>query len=126
MTLASRLVFVALLSTSVLLLGCGDESSDGHSHGGEEHSHSAAQTTEEHGHGSGTVTTVWSERVEIFAEHPAMIAGQESAPWAVHVTRLDGYRPLTKGTLTLRFRRPDPASLRPSPRFRRQGPFGSS
>ena len=110
MALSSRLVFVALLSTSVLLLGCGDESSDGHSHGGDEHSHSAAQTTEEHGHGSGIVTTVWSERVEIFAEHSAMIAGQESAPWAVHVTRLDGYRPLTEGTLTLRFRRPDGAA----------------
>jgi RND family efflux transporter MFP subunit len=110
MTLASRLVFVALLSTSVLLLGCGDESSDGHSHGGDEHSHSAAQTTEVHGQGSGIVTTVWSERLEIFAEHPAMIAGQESAPWAVHVTWLNGYRPLTEGTLTLRFRRPDGAA----------------
>jgi RND family efflux transporter MFP subunit len=53
---------------------------------------------------------VWSERVEIFTEHPAMVAGQESTPWAVHVTRLDGSRPLTEGTLTLRFRRPDGAA----------------
>jgi len=39
-----------------------------------------------------------------------MVAGQESAPWAVHVTRLGEYRPLTEGTLTLRFRRPDGAA----------------
>ena len=110
MTRSSRLAFVALLSISVSVLGCGDESSDGHSHAGDEHSHSAAQTTEEHGHGSGIVTTVWSEDVEIFAEHPAMIAGQESAPWAIHVTRIDDYHPLTEGTLTLRFRRPDGAA----------------
>ena len=110
MTLASRLAFVALLSTSVLLVGCGDESSDGHSHGGDEHSHSATQTAEEHDHGSGVTMTVWSERVEIFAEYPTMVAGETSAPWAVHVTRLNGSRPLTEGVLTLRFRRPDGAA----------------
>mgnify|MGYP006280297227 FL=1 len=110
MTLVLRFAFAALLGASVLLVGCGDTASDGHSHGEDEHSHSAAQTPEEHGHGSGIVTTVWSERVEIFAEHPVMIAGEESASWAVHVTRLDGYRPLTEGALTLRFRRPDGAA----------------
>jgi RND family efflux transporter MFP subunit len=53
---------------------------------------------------------VWSKSVEIFAEHPMMVAGETTAPWAVHVTRLDGYRPLTEGTLTLRFRRSDGAA----------------
>ncbi len=106
----SRLAFVALLSTSMLLFGCGDESSDEHSHGGDAHSHSATQTTEEHGHGSGVTATVWSEAVEVFAEHPPMVAGETSAPWAVHVTRLGEYRPLTEGSLTLRFRRPDGAA----------------
>ena len=103
-------VSVSALVLSALFLGCGDSSSNGHSHGGDEHSHSAEQTTEEHGHGSGITTTVWAESVEIFTEHPTMVAGETSAPWAVHVTRLDGYRPLTEGALTLRFRRPDGAA----------------
>ncbi|MFB6279074.1 MAG: efflux RND transporter periplasmic adaptor subunit [Salinibacter sp.] len=110
MTLVLRLALVALLGTGALLLGCGGGSSDGHSHGGDAPSHSAAQSTEGHGHGSGITTTVWSETIEIFAEYPPMVAGETSAPWAVHVTGLDDYRPLTEGTLTLRFRRPDGAA----------------
>lgn len=110
MTLATRLALAALLSTGAFLFGCSGDSSGGHSHGEDAHSHSATQTTEESAHGSGITTTAWSEAVEVFAEHPVMVAGQESAPWAVHVTRLDGYRPLREGTLTLRFRRPDGAA----------------
>ncbi len=110
MTLASRLALAALLSTGALLLGCNGDSSRGHSHGEDAHSHSATQRAAESAHGSGTATTAWSDQLEIFAEHPVMVAGQESAPWAVHVTRLDEHRPLTEGTLTLRFRRPDGAA----------------
>ena len=110
MPLASRLALVVLLGTGALLLGCGDDSPGGHSHGGDAPGHSAAQSAEGHDHGSGITTTVWSEAVEIFAEYPTMVAGETSAPWAVHVTGLDGYRPLTEGTLTLRFRRPDGAA----------------
>ena len=109
MTPALRFAFTAVLGTS-LLLGCGDGSSNDHSHGGDEHSHSATQSSEEHSHGSRVTTTAWSDSVEIFSEHPSMVAGETSAPWAVHVTRLDGSRPLTEGTLTLRFRRPDGAA----------------
>ena len=110
MTLAFRLAIAAFVSTSLLLAGCGEEASDGHTHGEDTHSHSASQDAEEHDHGSTISTTVWSDAVEIFAEHPTMIAGEGSTPWAVHVTRLDGYRPLTEGALTLRFRRPDGAA----------------
>ncbi|MCS3613273.1 efflux RND transporter periplasmic adaptor subunit [Salinibacter ruber] len=110
MTLASRLALAALLSTGALLLGCSGDSSGDHSHGEDAHSHSAAPRAAESAHGSRAATTEWSDRLEIFAEHPVMVAGQESAPWAVHVTRLDGYRPLTEGALTLRFRRPDGAA----------------
>ena len=108
MTLPSRLALATLLSTSALFLGCGDPASDGHSHGDDAHDHAAAEPHD--GHGSGMTATVWSDAVEVFAEHPPMIAEKTSAPWAVHVTRLDGYRPLTNGTLTLRFRRPDGAA----------------
>lgn len=110
MTLATRLALAALLSTGAFLFGCSGDSSGDHSHGGDAHNHSAAQSPEESAHGSGTATTAWSEAVEVFAEHTVMVAGQESAPWAVHVTRLDGYQPLRKGTLTLHFRRPDGAA----------------
>ncbi|MFB6248144.1 MAG: efflux RND transporter periplasmic adaptor subunit [Salinibacter sp.] len=110
MTLASRLACAVVLSTGMVLFGCSTGSSGGHSHGEEAHSHSATPASEGSAHGSGIVTTVWSDSVEIFAEHPAMVAGETSAPWAVHVTQLEGYRPLTEGTLTLRFRRPDGAA----------------
>ena len=110
MTLASRLALAALLSTGVFLSGCNGNSSGDHSHGGDAHSHSASQTAAESAHGGETATTEWSDQLEIFAEHPVMVAGQESAPWTVHVTRLGEYRPLTEGTLTLRFRRPDGAA----------------
>jgi len=106
---SSRFALAVLIGVGIVLTGCADEPSGGHSHG-PGGSHSTPQTEEEHGHGSGIAATVWSETVEIFAEHPTMIAGETSAPWAVHVTRLDGYRPLTKGALTLRFRRPDGAA----------------
>ncbi|HKL87403.1 MAG TPA: efflux RND transporter periplasmic adaptor subunit [Salinibacter sp.] len=104
-----RLALAVLIGAGIVLTGCADEPSGGHSHG-PGGSHGTAQAEAEHGHGSGVVTTVWSEGVEIFAEHPAMVAGETSAPWAVHVTRLDGYRPLTEGALTLRFRRSDGAA----------------
>ena len=104
----SRLALAVLLGTSLLVLGCGDNASDGHSHGAGAHDHAA--TASHDGHGSGMTRTVWSDAVEVFAEHPPMIAGETSAPWAVHVTRLNAYRPLTDGALTLRFRRPDGAA----------------
>ena len=104
-----RLSLAVLIVSGIALIGCAEEEpSGGHSHGAEG-GHSTSQATEG-GHGSGIVTTVWSDSVEIFAEHPAMVAGETSAPWAVHVTRLDGSDPLTEGTLTLRFRRPDGAA----------------
>ncbi len=94
-----------MLAFGITLAGCADDPPGGDSHGAGD-SHAAS----EDGHGSGITTTVWSDSIEIFAEHPAMIAGETSAPWAVHVTRLDGSRPFTEGALTLRFRRPDGAA----------------
>ncbi|MCS4119230.1 efflux RND transporter periplasmic adaptor subunit [Salinibacter ruber] len=105
---SSRFALAVLVGLGIALAGCAEEPSGGHSHE-EEGSHSASHAAEG-GHGSGIVTTAWSDSVEIFAEHPTMVVGEASAPWAVHVTRLNGYRPLTEGALTLRFRRPDGAA----------------
>jgi RND family efflux transporter MFP subunit len=106
-------VSVVLLGAGLLLAGCGDGTSGGHSHGAGGHSHGAdehSHATEGHAHDSRRSVTAWSEAVEVFAERPVMVAEEKSAPWAIHVTRLDEHRPLTDGALTLRFRRPDGAA----------------
>lgn len=50
---------------------------------------------EGHGHGDMPVIRItrWSERLELFAEHPAAVAGEEVALLA-HLTALDGFRAL--------------------------------
>jgi len=55
------------------------------------------------------VVTLWSAELELFMEHPLLIAGQRSAPWAVHLTRLRDFRPVGEGRLTLEFAAPDGA-----------------
>jgi membrane fusion protein, heavy metal efflux system len=66
-----------------------------------------AGSDEPHQHGGGTALTRWTDSVELFIEYPPMIAGQRSEPWAVHVTILDGFSPVTEGVLTVRFRGTD-------------------
>lgn len=69
----------------------------------------------------GETITVWTDALELFLEHPPLVAGEESAPWAIHLTLLDSPGPVTGGELTLRFTSPDgqhhditsPAPLRP-------------
>ncbi|MDB4962831.1 MAG: hypothetical protein JWP01_2830 [Myxococcales bacterium] len=42
--------------------------------------------------------TSWTAQHELFVEHPPFVAGQPSV-LAAHVTRLEGHRPVTEGTL---------------------------
>ncbi len=51
--------------------------------------------------------TLWTDSVELFFEYPPMVAGQPGEPWAIHLTALGTFRPVTEGTLTLRFEGPD-------------------
>ena len=62
--------------------------------------------TEDHAHG-GTAITVWTDVTELFFEHPPMIAAGPAGSWAIHVTRLEDFSPITEGVLTLAFRSPD-------------------
>lgn len=106
-------ISAVLLGIGLLLVGCGGGASGGHSHGSGGHSHGAGgddHGTDGHAHDSRRTVTAWSDAIEVFAEHPVMVAGEESAPWAIHVTQLDEHGPLPDGALTLRFRRPDGAA----------------
>lgn len=65
--------------------------------------------------------TLWTGALELFMEYPSLIAGQESEPWAIHLTTLADFQPVQAGTLTLTFSGPDgrnhevvePAPVRP-------------
>lgn len=51
-----------------------------------------------------TAVTIWTDEAEVFVEHPPMVAGAAGTLWAVHLTRLSDFKPVTEGSLTLRFR----------------------
>jgi RND family efflux transporter MFP subunit len=51
----------------------------------------------------GGAITIWTEAVELFFEHPPLLAGQESEPWAVHLTDLSDFTAVTEGALVLIF-----------------------
>ncbi|HWN66886.1 MAG TPA: hypothetical protein VNM90_04550, partial [Haliangium sp.] len=57
---------------------------------------------EGHGHGDTPVVRItrWSERLELFAEHPAAVAGQEVEVLA-HFTALDGFRALEQAAVAI-------------------------
>ncbi|MDX1385697.1 MAG: hypothetical protein R3190_18745, partial [Thermoanaerobaculia bacterium] len=67
----------------------------------EDHEHDG-----DHSHGGGIAVTSWTEASELFFEYPPLTAGEKSEPWAVHLTRLDDFSPVTEGTLTAAFRGP--------------------
>ncbi len=69
------------------------------------HAHDAHEGHGDHGdHGShgperpGHVVTMVQKQAELFVEFPALVAGKPSK-FAAHFTTLDGYTPVTKGTL---------------------------
>lgn len=92
LAIATFATLAALALLAVLATGCGGqthpESDDhGHAHGAE-------------GGPEPFAVTAWGQRYEIFAETPALAAGETSTS-SVHVTVLDGFAPLLKGTVTV-------------------------
>ncbi len=63
----------------------------GHSHAGGEH-HGAHRET--------LARTVWTADLELFVEFPLLVVGNES-PFAIHMTWLDGFRPVRSGKVTV-------------------------
>jgi cobalt-zinc-cadmium efflux system membrane fusion protein len=49
----------------------------------------------------GLSVTRWTEKTELFAEYPPLAAGSTSR-FAIHLTRLDGFKALTEGTVEVR------------------------
>ena len=96
----TRAIFIAAFAVAC---GCGD---DGAGHGDHGNAPSGEDDHDQdhdhgHGHGEGAVSvTRWSERLELFAEHPPAVVG-ETVPFLAHVTVLDGFRPVTEGSVTL-------------------------
>ena len=93
--------FLIIASTAILFSACNRQpASHVHTHdviGGHAHDDHG----QDHEHGDGAVSlTLFSEDYELFAEFPALVAGQISE-FAIHLTQLSNYRPLTKGRITV-------------------------
>jgi RND family efflux transporter MFP subunit len=91
-----KIALAATVLASVLALGCEGAG--------------APDPEADHVHGGGEAITIWTERLELFFEHPPLIAGVAGQTWAVHLTDLSDFKPLSEGSLTLRFAGPDGGS----------------
>lgn len=49
------------------------------------------------------VVTQWNGSTELFLEYPHPVAGKEVGNWAIHLTDMEGFKPITSGTLTVHF-----------------------
>ncbi|WP_103664197.1 efflux RND transporter periplasmic adaptor subunit [Gracilimonas amylolytica] len=116
-----HLITLLILSTSLLMMGCGGGSDEDHSHGEDgDHTHEqpAQQAQEEdshshegedaHSHGEDAqlegagVITQWTDKTELFMEYPELIVGQE-ATFAVHLTRLSDFKPISESEVQFVF-----------------------
>jgi membrane fusion protein, heavy metal efflux system len=50
--------------------------------------------------------TNWTARTELFMEYPPLVSGQISR-FAIHLTRLDNFKPISKGRVEVRLTGPD-------------------
>jgi membrane fusion protein, heavy metal efflux system len=49
------------------------------------------------------VVTQWNDSTELFLEYPHLLAGEATGNWAIHLTDMKTFRPITEGALTVRF-----------------------
>lgn len=86
MTITRRAIYTAcLLATSAALAACG-----------------ADEAEEEQEHPS-VVVTQWNDSTELFLEYPHLLAGEATGNWAIHLSNMKNFTPITVGTLTVRF-----------------------
>ncbi len=65
----------------------------------------AGETVEEVAEHPSVVVTQWNDSTELFLEHPELLAGQAMGNWAIHLSDMTDFKPITEGTLTVRFLR---------------------
>ena len=51
------------------------------------------------------VVTQWNDSTELFLEYPHLLAGEQTGNWAIHLSNMKNFKPITAGTLTVRFLR---------------------
>lgn len=51
------------------------------------------------------VVTQWNDSTELFLEYPHLLANQATGNWAIHLSDMSTFKPITEGTLTVRFLR---------------------
>jgi RND family efflux transporter MFP subunit len=54
--------------------------------------------------------TLWTQKIELFMEHPALVVGKE-ARFAAHLTRLSDFKPCVDEAVQFRFRSEDGATI---------------
>ena len=99
----------------LLCFGCHHDHSHGpggHHHGAKAHSHQSSAAgghthggtrAPDHDHDDPTIAlTLWSERYELFGEHPPGVVGDEMSI-LLHLTQLEDFQPLEKATVSLEF-----------------------
>ena len=60
----------------------------------------------DHSHAGGGVVTHWTDALELFVDYPPHVREVASDPWAIHLTWLADWRPVSEGRLTLLLRGP--------------------
>ena len=51
------------------------------------------------------VVTQWNDSTELFLEYPHLLAGQQTGNWDINLSNMKNFKPITAGTLTVRFLR---------------------
>ncbi|MGM0574911.1 MAG: efflux RND transporter periplasmic adaptor subunit [Myxococcota bacterium] len=115
--------YIAIVAAAAWLAGCA-EADHGHDHaaeGGHAHEEEAGHDDEgghghgdeaghdDHGHGHerpAQVVTQFGERHQLYVEFPALLVGHHSE-FAAHFTGLDGWEPVTRGSLAVVLTGPD-------------------
>jgi membrane fusion protein, heavy metal efflux system len=69
------------------VLACGGDATDGDA----EHEHESV------------VITQWNDSTELFLEYPHLLAGEQTGNWAIHLSSMKDFKPITTGSLTVRF-----------------------
>ncbi|MEN7973381.1 MAG: efflux RND transporter periplasmic adaptor subunit [Verrucomicrobiota bacterium] len=96
--------FALLLISSMTLNGCDHPHEHDHDQPHEDHAGVATghEGGDDHGHEAGAIAvTHFNDQSELFVEFPPLVVGEESG-FAAHLTRLDNFRPVAEGRVTVK------------------------